>query len=71
MTTPRSNPPADTQPEDPFLTVAELATQCRVSPMTIYREIHDGNIRTHMVGRSFRIRSSDARAYLDSSVIGS
>jgi excisionase family DNA binding protein len=38
-----------------FLTVAEVAETLRVSDMTIYRLIANGEIRAIKVGRSYRI----------------
>jgi excisionase family DNA binding protein len=38
-----------------FLTVSEVAGILRVSDMTIYRLIADGQIRALKVGRSYRV----------------
>jgi excisionase family DNA binding protein len=38
-----------------FLTVKELAELCRVSPMTIYRLVHSGELKAARIGRSFRV----------------
>ncbi|MDR1189847.1 MAG: helix-turn-helix domain-containing protein [Bifidobacteriaceae bacterium] len=38
-----------------FLTVSEVAARLRVSDMTIYRLITNGEIRALKVGRSYRI----------------
>ncbi|MDR1118010.1 MAG: helix-turn-helix domain-containing protein [Bifidobacteriaceae bacterium] len=38
-----------------FLTVSEVASTLRVSDMTIYRLISNGEIRALKVGRSYRI----------------
>jgi excisionase family DNA binding protein len=40
---------------DEYLTVAEVARRLRVTPMTIYTEIHDGRLDAIRVGRK-RIR---------------
>lgn len=48
-----------------FLTVAEVATELRVSKMTVYRMVHDNAIESVNVGkRSFRIRRADLDSYL-------
>ena len=49
---------------DRLLTVGEVATALRVSPMTIYRLIHGGELGAVRVGKSYRIRESDLEAYL-------
>ena len=38
-----------------FLTVAEVATVMRVSKMTVYRLVHNGELPAVRVGRSFRV----------------
>lgn len=38
-----------------FLTVAEVAEFMRVSKMTVYRMVHNGDIPAVRVGRSFRV----------------
>lgn len=47
-----------------FLTVAEVAAMMRVSKMTVYRLVHSGELPAVRVGRSFRVRESDANEYL-------
>jgi excisionase family DNA binding protein len=37
-----------------FLTVAEVATKMRVSKMTVYRLVHNGELPAVRVGRSLR-----------------
>jgi excisionase family DNA binding protein len=48
-----------------YITVAEIATVLRVSRMTVYRLVRDGEIKCTRVGRSFRIETADFRAYMD------
>ena len=38
-----------------FLTVAEVASIMRVSKMTVYRMVHNGELPAVRVGRSFRV----------------
>ncbi|MDO4666124.1 MAG: helix-turn-helix domain-containing protein [Actinomycetaceae bacterium] len=38
-----------------FVTVAELAELMRVSKMTVYRMIHNGDIPAVRVGKSYRV----------------
>jgi excisionase family DNA binding protein len=38
-----------------FLTVAEVAAVLRVSKMTVYRMIHNGELESIRIGRSFRV----------------
>ncbi|MBW3536330.1 MAG: helix-turn-helix domain-containing protein [Actinobacteria bacterium] len=42
-----------------FLTVAEVADLVRVSNMTVYRLIQQGELPAIRVGRSYRIKSED------------
>ena len=41
--------------EETFLTVAEVATKLRVSKMTVYRLVWDGQLPAVKIGRSVRI----------------
>lgn len=50
-----------------FLTIAEVAAMMRVSKMTVYRLVHNGELPAVRVGRSFRVRETDANAYLENS----
>jgi excisionase family DNA binding protein len=47
-----------------YLKARELAALLRVSPMTIYRLIHTGELEAIKVGRRYRIPESAARYYL-------
>lgn len=47
-----------------FLTVAEVAAMMRVSKMTVYRLVHNGELPAVRVGRSFRVAEDDAHEYL-------
>ena len=47
-----------------FLTVAEVAALMRVSTMTVYRLIKNGELRAMRVGKSYRLREEDVDAYL-------
>ncbi|MGH3413626.1 MAG: helix-turn-helix domain-containing protein [Marmoricola sp.] len=61
-----SNVPGDIS-EVKFLTVAEVATVMRVSKMTVYRLVHNGDLPAVRVGRSFRVREDDVNEYLKTS----
>lgn len=50
--------------DDPLLTVAEVARALRVSSMTIYREINDGELPALRIGGTWRIRTSAVEHYL-------
>lgn len=50
-----------------FLTVAEVAAQMRVSKMTVYRLVHNGELEAIRVGRSFRVPEQAVEAYLSKS----
>ena len=41
-----------------FLTVAEVAEMMRVSRMTVYRQVHSGDLPAVRFGRSFRVPES-------------
>jgi excisionase family DNA binding protein len=47
-----------------FLTVAEVAGMMRVSKMTVYRLVHNGELPAVRVGRSFRVVEEDVNEYL-------
>ena len=47
-----------------FLTVAEVADLLRVSSMTVYRLIKEGDLPAVRVGKSYRLREDDLDAYL-------
>ena len=47
-----------------FLTVAEVAAMMRVSKMTVYRLLHNGDMPAVRVGRSFRVLEKDVDEYL-------
>lgn len=47
-----------------FLTVTEVADLLRVSSMTIYRLIKDGELAAVRVGKSYRLREDDVDAFL-------
>ncbi|RLV50483.1 helix-turn-helix domain-containing protein [Nocardioides mangrovicus] len=50
-----------------FLTVAEVAAVMRVSKMTVYRLVHNGELPAVRVGRSFRVSETDVNEYLKGS----
>ncbi|YAL83770.1 helix-turn-helix domain-containing protein [Dermacoccaceae bacterium W4C1] len=52
-----------------FMTVAEVATLMRVSKMTVYRLVHNGDLPAVRVGRSFRVPENAVHEYLRSSFI--
>ncbi|MDN4159753.1 helix-turn-helix domain-containing protein [Nocardioides abyssi] len=58
-----ANPPGDISDAN-FLTVAEVAAMMRVSKMTVYRLVHNGDLAAVRVGRSFRVRQEDADEYI-------
>ena len=55
--------PARTQ----FLTVAEVAALMRVSKMTVYRLVHNGELPAVRVGRSFRVHAKAVHDMLETS----
>ena len=56
-------PPARAQ----FLTVAEVAGLMRVSKMTVYRLVHNGELPAVRVGRSFRVHANAVHKLLETS----
>jgi excisionase family DNA binding protein len=58
-----TNLPGDIS-EVKFLTVAEVAAVMRVSKMTVYRLVHNGDLPAVRVGRSFRVSEHDVDEYL-------
>ena len=64
----RDNASADGQPpRTQFLTVAEVAALMRVSKMTVYRLVHNGELPAVRVGRSFRVHAKAVHDMLESS----
>ncbi len=57
------SPQARTQ----FLTVAEVAALMRVSKMTVYRLVHNGELPAVRVGRSFRVHAKAVHDMLETS----
>ena len=55
---------SDSRPDPKFLTIAEVATMMRVSKMTVYRLVHNGELPAVRVGRSFRVPEADVDEYL-------
>lgn len=47
-----------------YLTVGEVASQLRVSNMTVYRLVQNGRLPALRVGRSYRLRDVDVDRYL-------
>lgn len=47
-----------------FLTIAEVAAMVRVSKMTVYRMVHNGDLPAVRVGRSFRVTEDDVHEYI-------
>lgn len=47
-----------------FLTVTEVSDLLRVSSMTIYRLIKDGELPAVRIGKSYRLREDDVDAFL-------
>lgn len=52
-----------------FLTVAEVAAVMRVSKMTVYRLVHNGDLPAVRVGRSFRVPEQAVHDYLRDSYV--
>ena len=52
-----------------FLTVAEVASLMRVSKMTVYRLVHNGEMPAVRVGRSFRVPEQAVHDYLRDSFV--
>jgi excisionase family DNA binding protein len=50
-----------------FLTVAEVAALMRVSKMTVYRLVHNGELPAVRVGRSFRVHAKAVHDMLETS----
>ncbi len=52
-----------------FMTVAEVAASMRVSKMTVYRMVHNGDLAAVRVGRSFRVPERAVDDYLANAYI--
>ncbi|UMG93863.1 helix-turn-helix domain-containing protein [Nocardioides sp. TF02-7] len=62
--TPTSHERSESRPDPKFLTIAEVAAMMRVSKMTVYRLVHNGELPAVRVGRSFRVHEDDVDEYL-------
>jgi excisionase family DNA binding protein len=47
-----------------YLTVAEVALAMRVSKMTVYRLVHEGELPAVRFGRSYRVPAQAVQEYL-------
>lgn len=59
-------------PERPrlrYYTVAEVAETMRLSKMTVYRLVHNGELPAVRVGRSYRVPEDALEAYLAASSV--
>ena len=61
---PTSRERTESLPDPKFLTIAEVASVMRVSKMTVYRLVHNGELPAVRVGRSFRVTQDDVDEYL-------
>ncbi|CKO86900.1 cell division/environmental response transcriptional regulator [Mycobacterium tuberculosis] len=55
------------QKKTQLLTVAEVAALMRVSKMTVYRLVHNGELPAVRVGRSFRVHAKAVHDMLETS----
>ncbi|MGV0811436.1 cell division/environmental response transcriptional regulator [Mycolicibacterium boenickei] len=67
MNGPSARDAGEGQPRAQFLTVAEVASLMRVSKMTVYRLVHNGELPAVRVGRSFRVHAKAVHDLLESS----
>jgi excisionase family DNA binding protein len=47
-----------------LMTIKEIAEKFRVSKMTVYRLVHEGEVAATRIGRSYRVDDRDVDAYL-------
>lgn len=52
-----------------FMTVAEVALVMRISKMTVYRLIHQGELEAVRIGRSFRVPEKAVNQYMRNAVV--
>jgi len=55
---------SDGVPAPRFMTPTEVAADLRISPMTVYRLIHSGELPAIRIGRNFRVAAVDLDAFL-------
>lgn len=63
----RDSAAPESQGKTQFLTVAEVAALMRVSKMTVYRLVHNGELPAVRVGRSFRVHAKAVHDLLETS----
>ncbi|SEJ13114.1 helix-turn-helix domain-containing protein [Demequina mangrovi] len=56
-------------PRTTFLTVAEVADMVRVSRMTVYRWIHNGELPAVRFGRSFRVPEQAVEQFMEQAAL--
>jgi excisionase family DNA binding protein len=49
---------------DPDVTVAEIARACRITKLTVYRAVRNGELEALRPGKSYLIRMSEARKWM-------
>jgi len=59
-----------TEKQNQFMTVRDLAEKLAIAPMTVYRLINQGKIRTVRIGRVIRFDPADIAAFLESVRVG-
>lgn len=57
-----TNPPQANQPQ--LMTVEEAASVLRVDPKTVYRLINNNELKAVLIGRVYRIDSTDLEDFL-------
>ena len=50
--------------QDRYMTLLEVASECRVSKKTIYRALNDGRLKAYKVGRQWRFKRSDVDRFV-------
>jgi excisionase family DNA binding protein len=64
MSPPTGNGDPGKRAREQSLTSAEVAMLLGVSKMTVYRLIHDQELRAHRIGRYYRVEPADLTEYL-------
>lgn len=59
-----SEPQLEINPNEIYLKVVEVARRLRVSKMTVYRLIKNGDLFSIRIGRSFRVPETSLEDYI-------
>ncbi|WP_166482829.1 helix-turn-helix domain-containing protein [Scytonema sp. UIC 10036] len=67
LQTNKKQPIVPTESKSPLLTLSQAQALCGLSVQTLHDAIFEGRLRARMIGKDWKIRSSDLKEYLSTS----